>query len=106
MDSAVPTFSPLLASQPSSFSANSAGEANAIRHPLCQRAPQGKTSMEIAGDDRCLLDGDKIKTCHLIIVSEIHHIKCGGRRMRSSAGQVAKHDRRFAKTPVLLRFGD
>jgi hypothetical protein len=50
MDPAIPMFSPLLASQPSSFSANSAGEANAIRHPLCQRASQGKTSMEIAGN--------------------------------------------------------
>src|SRR5215203_3412711 len=106
MDPAIPTFAPLLASQPPSFSANSPGEANAIRHPLCQRASQGKTSMEVAGDDRCLLDCDKIKICHLIIVSEIHHIRRNRRRMRSSAGQVAKADRHFAKTPTLLRFGD
>jgi hypothetical protein len=75
MDPAIPTFSPLLASQPSSFSANSPGEANAIRQPLRQRASQGKTCMEIAGDDRCLFNRDKRKICHLIIVSEIHHIR-------------------------------
>jgi hypothetical protein len=106
MDPAVPTFSPLLASQPSSFLANSPGEANAVRQPLRQRASRKKTCMEITGNDRCLFNRDKRKICHLIIVSKIHYIKSDRRRMRSSAGQVAKHNRRFTKAPTLLRFGD